>query len=101
MRKSVRKSIMGTMVDLKEIGLVKDITMRNIESLCLPDVKDYNAADIVKLRKSTKLSQAAFAAVVNVSTSTQQKWERGDKKPSGASKRLLDVIERKGLEAIL
>jgi len=63
------------MVDLKEIGLVKDVTMRNIESLCLQDVKDYSAADIVRLRKSTKLSQAAFAAVVNVSTSTQQKWK--------------------------
>ncbi len=101
MRKSVRKSIMGTVEDLKDIGLVDDVTMRNIKSLCLPEVKDYSATDIVKLRKRTKLSQAAFASVINVSTSTQQKWERGAKKPNGASKRLLDVIERKGLAGIL
>jgi putative transcriptional regulator len=47
------------------------------------------------------LSQAALASVFNISTSTVQKWERGNKKPTGASKKLLDLIERKGLEALI
>jgi len=47
------------------------------------------------------LSQAVFATVLNTSVSTVQKWEVGDKKPSGPSLKLLNLIERKGLEAVL
>lgn len=86
--------------DLHQDGAIDDITMREIHSLCLPDIKEYSADNIAALRKKTHLSQAAFAAVVNVSPSTVQKWERGVKKPTGASKRLFDIIERKGLEGI-
>lgn len=53
------------------------------------------------IRKKFKLSQAALASVFNVSTSTVQKWEQGNKKPTGASRKLLDIIERKGLEALI
>lgn len=42
---------MNTMADLHKIGLVDEITMKNIESLCLPDVKDFSPAQIVGLRK--------------------------------------------------
>jgi len=101
MRESIKNSIMGTISDLQRIGLVDEITMRNIESLCLPDVKDFSPAQIVGLRKKNKLSQSALAVVINVSTSTVQQWERGGKKPAGASKRLLDIIERKGIQAIV
>jgi putative transcriptional regulator len=30
-----------------------------------------------------------------------QKWEIGEKKPSGPSLKLLNLIDRKGLEAVL
>jgi putative transcriptional regulator len=101
MNKSVAKSLTSVINDLYKDGAVDEITMREINSLCLPDIKEYSASKIVALRKKTKLSQAAFAVVVNVSPSTVQKWERGAKKPTGASKRLFDIIERKGLEGIL
>ena len=52
-------------------------------------------------REQTRLSQAAFAVVLNTSLSTVQKWEEGDKKPGGASLKLLNLIARKGLEAVL
>ena len=41
-----------------------------------------------------------FAVMVGVGASTVAQWEQGNKKPSGASARLLDVIDRKGIEAI-
>ena len=47
------------------------------------------------------MSQAEFAAVLNTSVSTVQKWEAGDKKPSGPSLKLLNLIERKGIEAVI
>ena len=101
MRKSIAKSINKTINDLNKSGLVDDITMKNIENLCLPEIKEYSPKKIAALRKRCKLSQAALASVFNVSTSTVQKWEQGNKKPTGASKKLLDIIERKGLDALI
>ncbi len=101
MKKSIAKSLTSVVDDLFNDGAVDEITMREIHSLCLPDIQEYSPARIVELRKKTHLSQAAFAAVVNVSPSTVQKWERGVKKPSGSSQRLFDIIERKGLEGII
>ena len=46
------------------------------------------------------MSQAVFAAFLNTSVSTVQKWEIGEKRPSGPSLKLLDVIERKGVKAL-
>jgi len=62
---------------------------------------DYDAARIRELRESLRLSQSILAAVLDTSVSTVRKWEIGDKKPSGPSSKLLDLIERKGLEAVL
>jgi putative transcriptional regulator len=101
MRKSVAESIMNTASDLNRSGLVDDITMRNIKQLCLPDVQEYSPEQIVAIRKKFKLSQAALASVFNISPSTVRKWEQGEKKPAGASRKLLDLMERKGIEVLL
>jgi putative transcriptional regulator len=98
MRKSIAKSIIGTVEDLNKSGLVDDITMKNISNLCIPEVKEYSPKNIVQIREEFHLSQAALASVFNISPSTVQKWEQGSKKPAGAAKKLLDIIERKGLE---
>ena len=57
--------------------------------------------NIKALREQAHVSQAVFAAVLNTSVSTVRKWEVGDKKPSGPSLKLLNLVERKGLEAII
>ena len=56
---------------------------------------------IKALRAKERVSQSVFAAELNTSLSTVQKWEVGDKKPSGPSLKLLNLIERKGLEGII
>ena len=101
MRQSIANSITETMKDLHACGIVDEITMKNIENLCIPDVHEYSPEDIISLRKKFSLSQAALASIFNISVSTVQKWERGNKKPAGASRKLLDIIERKGLEAFI
>ncbi len=101
MRKSVAESIVNTIRGLNQSGLVDEITMRNIEQLCLPDVQEYSPEQIVLIRKKFKLSQAALASIFNISPSTVRKWEQGEKKPAGASRKLLDIMERKGVEALL
>ena len=101
MRKSISDSITETVRGLNKSGLVDDITLRNIEKLCLPEIKDYSPQKITEIRKKFNLSQAALASVFNISTSTVQKWEQGNKKPTGASRKLLDIMERNGLEALI
>lgn len=93
------KEALETMRGLHEIGAVDKQTMRDFETQCLPPA--YTTETIKRLRENLHVSQAVFAAYMNASVSTVQKWENGKKKPSGAAARLLSVIERKGLEVLL
>ncbi len=77
------------------------ITLRNINNLHVPVVKEYTPFKIINIRKKVRLSQAALAKVFNISPSAVRQWEIGDKRPSGASKKLYDLIERKGLEVLI
>jgi len=47
---------------------------------------------IAELRNSLRMSQAVFAAVINVSPKTVQSWEQGVRQPSHAALRMLEVI---------
>lgn len=87
--------------DLHRLGFIDKRKMQKYDALCLEPVPDYDAAKIRALRETLQLSQAVLAAVLNTSLSTVRKWEVGDKKPSGPSLKLLNLIERKGLEAVL
>jgi len=82
-------------------GVISKRRMSEFDALCHLDVHDMQPPQIKLLREQTNLSQAVFAAVLNTSVSTVQKWEVGDKRPSGPSLKLLNLIERKGLEAVL
>jgi len=85
---------------LHRAGAIDKRTMRDFDALCLPPVRNLSAAQIRAIRTRSRMSQAVFAAVLNTSVSTVQKWEIGEKRPSGPSLKLLDVIERKGIDAL-
>ena len=82
-------------------GLISKRRMGEFDALCHLGVDEMQPQQIKSLREQVQLSQAVFAAVLNTSVSTVQKWEQGDKKPSGPSLKLLNIIERKGLEVLL
>jgi putative transcriptional regulator len=86
---------------LYDAGVMDTITLREIETLCLPQIMRYSSEDIRAIRKRTHLSQAVFAKVLNVEPVTVQKWEQGAKKPGGASLRLLQIVDRRGLDGVL
>lgn len=92
--------VQQTAQGLASAGVVDKRTLREIETLCLPRVRAYTPAQIRKLRVRVRMSQAVFAALLNTSVSTVQKWEIGEKRPSGPSLKLLNVIERKGPDAL-
>jgi putative transcriptional regulator len=57
--------------------------------------------DIRAMRERANLSQAVFAHYLNVTVGYVSQLERGAKRPTGAALVLLNVIRRKGIEAIL
>lgn len=82
-------------------GVITKRRMGEFAALCQPAPAAMNPAQIRALRERFRLSQAVFAAVLNTSLSTVQKWETGAKRPGGPSLKLLSLIDRKGLEAVL
>ncbi|MBI2432793.1 MAG: helix-turn-helix domain-containing protein [Candidatus Hydrogenedentes bacterium] len=87
--------------DLYDAGFIDKRRMREYEALCLPPVPAYSARKIRALRQRNQLSQAVFASVLNTSLSTVRQWEGGQKHPSGPSLKLLELLDRKGLDALL
>jgi putative transcriptional regulator len=90
-----------TASDLHRLGFIDKRKMTRFDVLCLEPVPQYDSQSIRALRDHLQLSQAVLAAVLNTSLSTVRKWEIGDKHPSGPSLKLLSLLERKGLEAVL
>lgn len=85
---------------LARIGAMDKQTLKKFDVLSLPPVRDLSAKQIRAIRVHTRVSQAVFAAVLNTSLSTVQKWEIGEKRPSGPSLKLLNLIQQKGIEAL-
>lgn len=95
------EAVHETASDLHRLGFIDKRKMQKYEALCIDPVPEYDAEAIRVLRKNLHLSQAVLAAVLNTSLSTVRKWEIGDKKPSGPSLKLLNLIDRKGLDSVL
>lgn len=98
---SILDVVHETAKGLYEAGTMDAITMRKIDKLCMPEINEYTPEQIKKIRLRNKTSQSAFAAFLNISPSTVQKWERGDKKPNGPSLKLLNLIDKKGIEVLI
>lgn len=100
MTSGLLKTLHETAQDLADIGVIDKQTMREFDAACLPPVTIYTPAEIKSLRLRCRASQSVFAAYLNTSPSTVQKWETGDKRPNGPSLKLLNLVERKGLEVL-
>ena len=53
----------------------------------------FDAAKVKEVRAITKLSQAKFAAVLQVDVGTLRNWEQGRRQPTGPAKALLRAIQ--------
>jgi len=77
------------------------MTSRNKSSSKILDAVLETARNIHELRNRNKLSQTVFAAVLNTSPSTIRQWEIGARHPSGPSLKLLNLLDKKGLDALI
>lgn len=83
--------------DLFEVGVMDQITKRQLGTLCLPKARVFEPVEIRRIRSRNRVSQSVFASVLGIGKTTVQHWEQGVKKPSGPARRLLDLVDRKGL----
>jgi len=97
----ILEAVHETAGDLHRLGFIDKHKMCKYDALCITPVPEYDSVKIRALRDHLQLSQSVLAAVLNTSLSTVRKWEVGDKHPSGPSLKLLNLLDRKGLEAVL
>jgi putative transcriptional regulator len=99
----VLREMLEAAADLSRHGLISRDDLMQVRALCEP-APTYTAREVADIRtRKARMSQAVFAELLNVSVSAVQKWESpgSGKHPSGAAARLLQVIESKGVEALL
>ena len=87
--------------DLHELGLMSKERMDRFDEMCLTPVPAYEAADVKALRERENVSRRVMARYLNVAPDLIGEWEEGVKRPSGAARKLLSLIESKGLSALL
>lgn len=103
MRKSrspILAAVHDTAKGLHKAGVMDQVTLREFDQLCLPPVEPLEPEQIKRIRESTRVSQAVFARLLNTSLSTVQKWEIGQKKPTGTALKLLHLVQRRGIEVV-
>ncbi len=93
-------AIHETMEALHETGAIDKRTMRRFDEACLTPIRELSPAEIRGIRDREQVSQTIFANYLNVTSGLVSKWERGEKKPSGASLKLLSLVEKRGLAAV-
>ena len=96
----ILEAMRETVKGLHAAGVMDQITLREFDRLCLPPVKPLSPRKIKKIRETSHVSQAVFAALLNTSVSTVQKWEIGQKRPTGTALKLLHLVQKRGLEIV-
>ncbi len=99
-KSGIKAAIHQTARDLYESGVIDRQTMRRFDESCLTPVHAFTGEEIRALREREAVSQTVFAHYLNVTKDSVSQWERGQKKPAGASLKLLSLVERNGLAAI-
>ena len=100
------RELLETADDMHRIGLMdaathEKITVRHLGEKAASAAAPISGTEIRALRERAHLSQAVFARYLNVTVGYVSQLERGAKRPTGSALALLNVIRRKGIDAIL
>jgi putative transcriptional regulator len=73
----------------------RKLTLRT-RTMSLPEpLAPLRPKDVAAIRRQLNVSQAVFAALLNVPKVTAISWEKGRRRPTGAALRLLELIRKK------
>ena len=99
-RSDALAAVHETALGFAEAGVMDKRTMKAFDEMCLTPVESLTPEQIRRIRTKAKASQAVFARYLNVATGLVSQWERGEKRPRGASLKLLTLVATKGLQAV-
>jgi putative transcriptional regulator len=104
-RSRLANELLETAKDMHEAGLLdhaayEKITMRHMDPKSMPKVLPIRAEQIRAIRERANMSQAVFAHYLNLTVGYVSQLERGAKQATGAALALLNIIKRKGIDAI-
>jgi putative transcriptional regulator len=99
-KSKILASVHGAMQDAFDAGVIDKKTMRHFDESCLTETEPMTPRQLIALRKREGVSQAVLARHLNVAVKLVGEWERGEKRPSGPSLKLLALVKSKGLDAI-
>ena len=99
-KSKILEAVHETAKGLLSAGAIDQVTMREFDRLTLPPVEPMRPAQIKRIRERSHVSQAVFAALLNTSVSTVQKWEIGQKRPTGTALKLLHLVQKNGLDIV-
>ena len=100
-KSTILEAVYDTAKNLHKAGVLDQVTLREFDRLCLPPIEPLRPEQIKEIREATRVSQAVFAAILNTSVSTIQKWEIGQKRPTGTALKLLHLVQKRGLKAVV
>ncbi len=100
-RSPIMEAVHDAATDLHRLGFIDQRKMRKYDALCLEPVTEFDAEKIRLLRDRYQLSQSVLASLMNTSLSAVRQWEAGNKRPGGPSQKLLSILDRKGIEALV
>jgi len=86
---------------LHRANIIDQKTLRDLTDEDIPVLIEYTGEDIHQLRKRQKLSQSVFAKYLNVSPSMIRSLEQGKRHAHGAILKLLNIVERHGISALI
>ncbi len=99
-KSAILEAVHETARGLHKAGVMDQLTLREFDWQCVPPVTPLKPAQIKRIRETSRVSQAVFAALLNTSLSTVQKWEIGAKRPTGTALKLLHLVQDRGLEVV-
>lgn len=105
MRSTTVSNLQDTINDiaqgLNSASIIDKKTLRQLTDTDLPVLVEYTGEDIQELRKKQKLSQAVFAKYLNISPAMIRSLEHGKRHAHGAILKLLNIVDRHGVSALI
>jgi putative transcriptional regulator len=93
---NVQETLSEMAKDLYSVGAINEAVLTRFNQ----DLQGFSPSQITSLREKLGLTQALFAAYLNVSDKVVKRWEQGKAKPTGATLKLLSIVEKKGLDIL-
>jgi putative transcriptional regulator len=93
------EAIHSAAAGLYSVDAIAQETMRSFDETCISRVSDFQPGEIKALRPTQRQS-AGFCPLSEHQRVHGPKWESGAKRPGGLALKLLNIVQKHGLEVL-